>query len=305
MPRFTYQDGFVTVSGLRLHYVDYGGQGETVVALPGLIQSAHAYDSIAPLLAPHFRFLALDFRGRGASDWGPPERYRIDQYLRDLKGFLAALNLERMALIGTSLGGFVARLFATAYPARVTRLVLNDCAIGGALSGVCRVSARPSHAPQEFASIDEAVAWFQADRPGLDRLERGLRREWVAHYLTRTESGGFRLSCDPTVIRLANSLAGQFQMLERPSIEMELAWEQARRLTMPLLILRGELSEVIANETTERLTRLLPNARSVDIAGVTHSPTLYEEEAQLALAEFFGVPAPYQPRFAAKKSARV
>jgi pimeloyl-ACP methyl ester carboxylesterase len=305
MPRVNYQDGFVTVSGLRLHYVDYGGQGEAVVALPGLIQSARAFDSIARLLVPPMRLLALDFRGRGASDWGPPEGYRVDQYLRDLKGFLSALNLERVALIGTSLGGFVARLFATAYPGRVTRLVLNDCAIGGALAGVCRVSARPSDAPPEFPSIDEAVAWFQSDRPGLERLEPGLRREWVTHYLTRTERGGFRLSCDPAVIRLANSLASQFRVFERPSIETELAWEHARKLTMPLLIVRGALSEVIANETAERLTRLLPNARSVDVPGVTHSPTLYEKEAQLALMEFFGISETCEPGHASAEGSRL
>jgi pimeloyl-ACP methyl ester carboxylesterase len=304
MPRVPYQDGFARVSGIRLHYVDYGGQGQNVVALPGLIQSAHAFDSIAPLLAPHVRLLALDFRGRGASDWGPPERYRIDQYLRDLNGFLAVLRLERVALIGTSLGGFVARLFATAHPDRVTRLVLNDCAIGGSLAGVCRVSERPSQAPQEFTDIDEAVTWFQSDRPGLDRLEPVIRREWVMHYLTQTGSGAFRLSCDPAVVRLANSLASQFMMLERPSIETELAWEQARRLTMPLLILRGALSEVIAHETAERLTRLLPNARCVEVAGVTHSPTLYEEEAQRALLEFFGISAAPDLSYAAQSIGR-
>jgi pimeloyl-ACP methyl ester carboxylesterase len=93
-------------------------------------------------------------------------------------------------------------------------------------------------------------------------------------------------------------------MLERPSIEAELAWEQARRLTMPLLILRGALSEVIAHETAERLTRLLPNARCVEVAGVTHSPTLYEEEAQLALREFFGISAAPDLSYAAQSIGR-
>jgi pimeloyl-ACP methyl ester carboxylesterase len=291
MATIPYTDGYATVSGLRLHYVDYGGQGETLIALPGLIQSARAFDSIAPLLVPHVHLMALDFRGRGQSEWGPAERYRIDQYLKDLKGFVAALGLGRMALIGTSLGGFVARLYATAHPDRVTRLVLNDCAIGGNLAGVYQVSTRPSHAPAEFAHIDDAVDWFLADRPGLARLDKETQRTWVAHYLAPGDTGGWHFRCDPAIIRLARSLAQQFAALQRPAVETELAWEHARRLTMPVLVIRGALSEVIASETVSRLTQVLPKARCVDIAGVSHSPTLYEEEAQAALLEFFGVHA--------------
>jgi pimeloyl-ACP methyl ester carboxylesterase len=289
MATISYTDGYATVSGLRLHYVDYGGHGETLIALPGLIQSARAFDSIAPLLVPHVHLIALDFRGRGQSDWGPAERYRIDQYLKDLKGFVAALGLGRIALIGTSLGGFVARLYATAHPDRVTRLVLNDCAIGGNLAGVYQVSTRPSHAPAEFAHIDDAVDWFLADRPGLARLDKETQRAWVAHYLAPGETGGWRFQCDPAIIRLARSLARQFAALQRPAVETELAWEHARRLTMPVLVIRGALSEVIASETVSRLMQVLLKARCVDIAGVSHSPTLYEEEAQAALLEFFSV----------------
>jgi pimeloyl-ACP methyl ester carboxylesterase len=290
VPEFAYTDGFVDVNGIRLHYVDYGGLGEPLVALPGLIQSAHAFDPVASLLAPHMRVLALDFRGRGQSDWGPPERYRIDQYLRDLRGFLAALQIERCSLIGTSLGGFVARLFATAHPERVTRLVLNDCAIGGTVAGVHKVSSRPALAPADFADLDEVVAWFFSDRPGLARLDRFTQRTWASHYVTAGENGRLRFRCDPAVIRLAESMAKQFAALPRTSVEAELAWEHAKRLTMPLLIVRGSLSEVIATETVNRLTEVLPNARCVEIAGVSHSPTLYEEEARAALAEFFQVP---------------
>ena len=70
-----YQDGYVSLPGQRLHYVDYGGAGEPVVALHGLIQNAHAFDGIALALVPHKRLLALDLRGRGGSDWGPPDYY--------------------------------------------------------------------------------------------------------------------------------------------------------------------------------------------------------------------------------------
>jgi pimeloyl-ACP methyl ester carboxylesterase len=290
--RLSYTDRYVTVRGLRLHYVDYGGNGPAVVAIPGLIQNAHAFDAIAPLLFPHFQLLSLDLPGRGGSDWGPASCYRFGEYLLDLRAFLNALALSRAALIGTSMGGVIARLYATAHPERVTHLVLNDCAIGGDLAGVYQVATRPARAPQKFANFSEALDWFLSERNGLERLDQNSRRRWVRHFLHEAPGGGLRFNCDPLVIRLAIRGARQLcaaegsqSLLTRQAVQ----WEQARRLTMPVLLLRGGLSEVVAPNVVERFIRVVPRARSVEVPGVGHSPTLYEPEAQQALASFFGI----------------
>jgi pimeloyl-ACP methyl ester carboxylesterase len=273
---------------LRHHYVDYGGAGEVIIALPGLVQTARAFDSIAPLLVPHVRLIALDFRGRGETDWGPPERYRFDQYLKDVREFINLMGFEKVGLIGTSLGGFIARMFATAYPARVTRLILNDCAIGGNMAGLLRVGARPATAPNEFASLQEAVEWFHATRPGMDRMDAETQEEYVSHYLKATPGGGLCFDCDPAVIRMADGLVNQLAGLRRTDLESKVVWEQASRLTMPLLLIRGALSDVISPVTIARMQEVLPHAKSVEIPGVSHSPTLYESEAQSAIRDFFG-----------------
>jgi pimeloyl-ACP methyl ester carboxylesterase len=273
---------------LRHHYVDYGGAGEVIIALPGLVQTARAFDSIAPLLVPHVRLIALDFRGRGETDWGPPERYRFDQYLKDVREFINLMGFEKVGLIGTSLGGFIARMFATAYPARVTRLILNDCAIGGNMAGLLRVGARPATAPNEFASLQEAVEWFHATRPGMDRMDAETQEEYVSHYLKAAPGGGLCFDCDPAVIRMADGLVNQLAGLRRTDLESKVVWEQASRLTMPLLLIRGALSDVISPVTIARMQEVLPHAKSVEIPGVSHSPTLYESEAQSAIRDFFG-----------------
>ncbi len=121
-----YRDGYVQIRGARLHYVDYGGDGEALVALHGFTGTAHVFDSIAPVLVPHVRLIALNRRGRGGSDWSSPANYKPRQSMIDLIQFLAALELKRFALIGTSQGGAIARMYAFAHPDRVTRLVLND-----------------------------------------------------------------------------------------------------------------------------------------------------------------------------------
>ena len=287
-----HQDCYVVVRGLRHHYVDYGGAGEVIIALPGLVQTARAFDSVAPLLVPHVRLIALDFRGRGETEWGPPERYRFDQYLKDVREFINLLGFDKVGFIGTSLGGFVARMFATAYPARVTRLILNDCAIGGNVAGMLRVGARPATAPEEFASLREAVEWFHATRPGMDRMDAETQKEYVSHYLKATPNGGLCFNCDPAVVRMAEALVRQLLGFQRTDLESKVAWEQASRLTMPLLMIRGALSDVIAPATVARMQQVLPHAQSVEIPGVSHSPTLYEPEAQAAIRDFFGIPTP-------------
>ena len=289
MTQLTPKDCFVQIRGLCTRYVDYGGEGEVVLALPGLIQTARAFDSIAPLLVPGIHLIALDFRGRGGTQWGIPESYRLDQYLKDVREFINLMQFRSIGLIGTSLGGFIARMYATAYPARVSKLVLNDCAIGGNVTGMLRVGARPSTAPEEFATLDDAIGWFEATRPGLERLSPETRQEYVSHYLAPSPSGGLRFNCDPAVIRSAARLVDQLSRRQSTEVESRVAWEQAGRLTMPLLLIRGELSDVISVEAISRLQQVLPHAQSLEVPGVSHSPTLYEPEVQQALAVFFGI----------------
>ena len=93
-----HKDGYVQLPGMRLHYIDYGGSGETIIALHGLIQNARAFDAIVPALVPHVRLIALDLRGRGGSDWSPSDSYRWTYYLNDLRGFFQALRIPTVCV---------------------------------------------------------------------------------------------------------------------------------------------------------------------------------------------------------------
>jgi pimeloyl-ACP methyl ester carboxylesterase len=283
-----YKDGYVWVPNLRLHYVDFGGDGEPVVALHGYIQNAHAFDAIAPVLVPHVRLLALDMRGRGGSDWGPIDSYRWAYYLRDLRGLFEALGLVRFALIGTSMGGTLAMLYAMAHPNEVTRLVLNDVSLNANRAGVVRVARRIGRAPRTFTDLAHAVAWFLGEREGLDRLDHETRRAWVSHFLTPAPGGGLRFNCDPAVIQRAALVPPQLGR-RVPWSHRWTVWEQLKRLEMPVLILRGGESDVVPRRSVEDMVEFLPAASWAEVPRVGHTPTLYEPEARAALREFFAI----------------
>jgi pimeloyl-ACP methyl ester carboxylesterase len=180
-------------------------------------------------------------------------------------------------------------LFATAYPQRVTRLVLNDCAMSADAAGMNEVANRPSVERYEFDDIEEAMFWFVSDRPGLDRLGSLQVRRWVEGFLSRAENGKLRLKCDPCIVREAGAMAQRLAAAGGGFRGPEQAWEQAKRLTMPVLLLRGALSKVVTAAVASRVVSVLPSARCVEIPGAGHCPTLYEPEARAALIDFFGL----------------
>ena len=99
-------DKFITIRGLRLHYLEAGtAAAPVVVCIHGLTNNAHDFDALAQHLAPCYRVIVLDVRGRGESQWGPAQDYNIPNYVEDLAALIEALSIRRVSLIGNSMGG--------------------------------------------------------------------------------------------------------------------------------------------------------------------------------------------------------
>lgn len=113
--------------GVRLHYLDWGGDGEPLVFLGGLGMSAHGFDDFAPRFTDSFRVLALTRRGYGESDQ-PASGYDIATLVEDLRSFVDSLGLGPVNLVGESIAGEELTMFAVKYPDRVDRLVYLDAA---------------------------------------------------------------------------------------------------------------------------------------------------------------------------------
>ena len=126
----TGHDRFADVGGLKIHYLDVPGGDPPIVLLHGLSANAHSFGGlIAAGLAPTFRVVAPDLRGRGQTD-KPATGYAMADHARDVVALLDALGFDRPVVLGGhSFGAFLATFVAAHYPARVAKLIAIDAAI--------------------------------------------------------------------------------------------------------------------------------------------------------------------------------
>jgi pimeloyl-ACP methyl ester carboxylesterase len=125
--RSPHASGFVKAGDLKLHYLDWGGKGETLLFIAGSGDNAHAFDELAPEFTGRFRVLALTRRGYGQSD-RPDTGYDVATLTDDVRLFLDGLKITQVNLVGHSAGGNELIEFAVRHPRRVRKLVFLDAA---------------------------------------------------------------------------------------------------------------------------------------------------------------------------------
>jgi pimeloyl-ACP methyl ester carboxylesterase len=176
-------DRTVTVKGLRLHLLDWGGAGRVpLLLLHGFTGHAHAWDTLAVALQPHFHVHALDQRGHGDSD--PAEVYGPEAAFDDISGVVDQLGLAPLILIGLSMGGRNAIYFTTRRPEAVRKLVIVD--IGPEISKRALETPPGPPEPETWESIEQAAQHLHRGNPypGIHYYR------WVASYSLRQRPDG-------------------------------------------------------------------------------------------------------------------
>jgi pimeloyl-ACP methyl ester carboxylesterase len=138
--------GFVTANAIKLHYVDWGGTGETILFLPGFNDTAHVYDDFAPRFTNRFHVVGLTRRGVGESD-KPKTGYDTSTRVEDIRQSLDALGIHKVNLVGHSMAGDELTLFATRYSERVEKLVYLDAAYDRTPEGWIAGLSDPTNRP--------------------------------------------------------------------------------------------------------------------------------------------------------------
>ena len=176
----------IGADGVRLHYLDFGGNGVPIVLLAGAGNTAWIYSDLGPKLARDHRVLALTRRGHGESDQ-PEHGYDVPTLGADLRAFLDQMRFERVVLVGHSLAGVELTYVATQYPDRIAALVYLDAAYDRAIQGPVMEAAPyspPAATDADRASVATFIAHVRSTRPDLARyskepVDRDLRASIV------------------------------------------------------------------------------------------------------------------------------
>jgi len=265
----TFRDRFVTANRLRLHLLEWGEQGPVILLLHGYLEHAHAWDWVAPhLAAAGYHVFALDWRGHGDSEWiGAGGYYHFLDYVADLAGLRRALG-ERVALVGHSMGGGAAVLYAGTEPEHVWAFV--------SVEGLGMPDTDPATTPTRVADWLHDLRRHER-RPRMSvSYEAAMERlryrfptfsQPIAHLLiehgTRPVTGRLFWKFDP----LHQTRAPQ-------PVYVAQARAFWRRVACPVLYVEGGESQLRLSEPdlADRLATL--RAERVSIPGAGHHPQL-------------------------------
>ena len=268
--------------GLRLHYRDYagpqGGAGERspVICIPGLTRNARDFETLAARLAARRRVLCLDLRGRGDSAYAnDPATYVPPTYVADLEALLDQAGIARFVAVGTSLGGLVTMLLAGRGPERLAGAVLND--VGPEVSGVGL--ARIAGYVGQGRSFE---TWMHAAR-ALEESQSAMFPDFtVSNWLTLAKRAMTLGSNGRIVFDYDMKIAEPFATPSNaapPDL-----WPCWRALAgRPVLVLRGELSDILAPQVAARMLGEVPEAELITVPRTGHAPTLDEPLAVAAI----------------------
>ncbi|MGH8090531.1 MAG: alpha/beta fold hydrolase [Rudaea sp.] len=243
----------------------------------GFGQTRHAWDASAAALAKSgWRCLTMDARGHGDSGWRADGNYDFSQFVDDLVR-LAQIPAHKPILVGASMGGLLG-LVAQAEHAVFRALVLVDITPRWEIAGVERILAFMRAHPQGFASVEEAsdaIARYLPHRAQRKSPER-LRSLLV------TDSGGrLRWHWDP---RLLDTIATDSEREQAGLLDA------ARRIRVPVLLISGERSDVVSDDTIAEFLRCVPHAQHVRVAHATHMIAGDENAAFTNAVERFVAP---------------
>ncbi len=255
--------------GIPLHLLEWSREGVPLLLLHGFGNEAHLWDDWAPAVAPYYRVLALDLRGHGDSGWDPERRYDLATLVLDVEAVTLALGIERLVLVGFSLGGRVATLFAGRNPERLAGLVLVDVGPEIDLRGALRIRGEvESQRSPVFASVEEYAELLSLNYPA-GRREALLR---MARFgLRQRQDGLYELKMDPCLRGgQGPAPAADAASAERTSVEAQ--WEALARVPCPTLVVRGAASDVLAPETADRMVEeVLRDGRLAVVPQAAHS----------------------------------
>jgi non-heme chloroperoxidase len=308
MDKSPYKSGFVSVNGINLHYLDWGGSGDVLLFLAGMGNSAHIYDGFAPRFIDKFRVIALTRRGHGDSDY-PESEYDVDTLTEDVRQFMDSLEIDKAILVGHSMSYVELCHFAALYPERVLKLVFLDAAIDRTSkvfkTMVEKNPLRSIQIPSEnddHYSIEDYVAAIKKNYPSLAAIWGDVLDEEVLHNVKKSPEGKIIDKMSDTIGKALNDTLNSYQpedsKIQAPILSIyainssdyylspDYMTEEQKALVIEYF---DRIRPSLQRELIEQFRRSVPHARIVEIPNghhycfIKHEKLVYEEMRKFLL----------------------
>ena len=272
------KDRVVNTNGIKLHYLDWGTEGQPVMLLlHGLRGHSHSWDDVSAKFYQDYHILALDQRGRGETDWAPGGDYSSDAFVADLEGFCEALSLDTFILVGHSMGGRNSMAFAGRNPEKLEKLVIVD--IGPDLDprGSERITRELQQVPEEFDTFEAAFEFVSKQNRFASQPVLRRRLTYATKELPNGKTG-WRYDLEIREQRRHNTGAPQ------PDL-----WPELSKVTCPTLIIRGSETDTLDLGVAERMVETLGDGKLVHVEKAAHM--VFEDNPEgfnQVLADFLG-----------------
>ena len=272
---------YLHCAGRELHVTEWGptdADAEVVVAWHGLARTGRDMDDIAAHLAPRYRVLCPDTLGRGLSQWSPrpDDEYCLAFYTRLATALLDQLGIHRCHWLGTSMGGAIGlHAAAGALQGRIRRLVMNDIGPELAAPAVARIRSYAG-SPPAFDTVGALEQYFRTVYQPYGWLSDAQWRRLAETSLRRLPDGRVTPHYDPAMVRQFEAHPNDYDQ-----------WDAWDRLDIPVLVLRGQHSDLLLPEVAEAMRSRGPRAVVVTLPDCGHAPALNTAEHFALVERFF------------------
>ncbi|MCX7558944.1 alpha/beta hydrolase [Sulfitobacter sp. F26204] len=268
---------FTTSDGLSLYYTD-DGEGLPILCLAGLTRTTTDFDYVTPFLSGN-RLIKLDYRGRGRSDFDTDwQNYVLPVECRDVLELLAHLNLDKVAILGTSRGGLNAMGLAAAAKERLLGVALNDVGPVIEAKGLDAIRHFIGRPPAAKTHSEAAAALARAFVEFKNVPDSRWMEEAVKHFTSTPE--GLHITYDP---HLRDAMLAA---MDGPDLDL---WPYFDALSgLPLACIWGTSSNLLGEATVEEMQKRRPDMILAKVPGRGHVPFLDEPEAIIALQTWIG-----------------
>jgi len=252
-------DHTVKANGLNFHYLEWGDPANpTILMLHGVSQQAHSWDFVSLALSPTYHVIAVDQRGHGDTDWASDGVYSLDAMQADIDGVVDGLGITDFNLMGHSMGGRNSFIWASRHPETLRSLTIVDTGPETQSRGSDRIR-NFRELPNNLDSFQEFAERIKEYTGRTDEQVLGA----LKYSIRETPDGKWSWKWDPETKNRTRSGAD-------PNWTIDKLWECVEAVDCPSLVVRGDHSDIFAEETLAKMGQVMTDCTTQTISNAGH-----------------------------------